>query len=499
MFNELLSELVFSSIHPVNRERLRSPARDDISEGLGAMLQREKVFEHIDGHQSEHLRRIEELIRVPSISAEDRGIQQCAELLATYYRQLGCSRVDIVPTAGQPVVFAEYDAGKPVTLIVYFMYDVKQVSGENWTLIRDPFEPQVIDMPPFGRCLIGRGAVNQKGPLGAFLNAVESILATKQELPVNLKLVSDGEEEIGSPHLLDFANQHVSRLTGADAVIFPSATQNRKGVPTISLGCKGSAPFELECSGALWGRGPKRSDIHSSAAAIVDSPAWRLIHALATMTDPAHPDRVRVDGFCENVLPPTREELNHIDQIAERFDEASLKEGLGVDVFIDGVHGKEALTRYLFSPTMNIQGIAGGYIGPGFKTSTPHQVRVKLECRLVPNQTYTEILHKIRRHLEAHGYADVTIVAVRGGSPWTRHAVTNGHGHPYALRSSTPSFKVTDTTAMTRWCGRQVRVARRGTSSPSVPCRFRLSPWGWATEVGHTPPMSTSSLKATAW
>lgn len=269
------------------------------------MLRREKIFEYIDGHQPEHERRIEELIRIPSISAENRGMQECAELLASYYRRLGCSRVDIVATEGQPVVYAEYAAGKPITVLVYFMYDVKQVSGENWTITRDPFEPKVVPMPPFRRCLIGRGAVNQKGPLGAFLNAVESILATKQQLPVNLLFVSDGEEEIGSPHLLDFATQYASRLRAADAGIFPAAEQNALGVPMIRLGCKGSAPFELECSGALWGRGPKRSDIHSSNAAVVDNPAWRLIHALATMTDPGHPDRVRVEGFYDNVLPPS--------------------------------------------------------------------------------------------------------------------------------------------------------------------------------------------------
>lgn len=399
------------------------------------MLQREKVFEYIDGHQAEHLRRIEELIRVPSISAENRGMQECAELLATYYRRLGCARVDIVPTDGQPVVYAEYAAGKPVTLIVYIMYDVKQVSGEHWTLVRDPFQPQVVPMPPFKRCLIGRGAVNQKGPLGAFLNAVESILATKQELPVNLKFVSDGEEEIGSPRLLDFANQYVDRLKAADAVIFPSASQNLKGVPTISLGCKGSAPFELECSGALWGRGPKRSDIHSSAAPVVDSPAWRLIHALGTMTDPAHPDRVRVDGFYENVAPPSREDLDLVNRMADRFDEVSMKEVLGVDRFIDDVHGKDALMKYLFSPTMNIQGIAGGYIGPDFKTSTPYKVRVKLECRLVPNQTYQEILHKVRRHLDTHGYPDIKIVAVRGGQ-----SVDEARSHEWARTSVNSPF-----------------------------------------------------------
>ncbi len=380
------------------------------------MLQLNKVFEYIDNHQDAHLERIKDLIRIPSISAENRGMHECAELMAGYYRDLGCERVEIVPTDGHPVVFAEYDARKPVTLIVYFMYDVKQVVGENWTLIRDPFKPQTVAMPPFKTCLIGRGAVNQKGPLGAFLNALESILATKQGLPVNLKFVSDGEEEIGSPRLLDFANQYVDRLKDADAVIFPAASQNLKGVPMISLGCKGSAPFELECSGTLSGRGPKTSDIHSSNAALVDNPAWRLIHALATLTDPVHPDRIKVAGFYDNVIPPSSEDLVLVERLVPRFDEESMKEVLGVDCFIDDAHGKEALMKLLFSPTMNIQGIYGGYIGPDFKTSMPYRVRVKLECRLVPNQTYAEILAKVRRHLDDHSYSDIKIVAVRGGN-----------------------------------------------------------------------------------
>ncbi len=425
------------------------------------MLQLEKVFQHIDRHQDEHLERIMELIRVPSISAENRGVNECAELLAASYKELGCGSVEIVPTEGHPVVFAEYNSGKPITLIVYFMYDVKQVTGENWTLIEDPFDPKVVEMAPFKKCLIGRGAVNQKGPLGAFLNAVESILATKQDLPVNLKFVSDGEEEIGSPHLLEFANQFVQRLRNADAVIFPSASQNLQGVPTISLGCKGSAPFELEGSGALWGRGPREFDIHSSNAALVDNPAWRLIHALSTMTDPAHPDRVTVEGFYENVAPPSHEDLELVERLALRFEEKSLKQVLRVERFIDDVHGKEALMKLLFSPTMNIQGISGGYTGPGFKTSTPYRVRVKLECRLVPNQTYGEILAKVRRHLDRRGYPDIKIVAVRGKS------VEEARSHEWARTSMKSPY-----------VGAVIRAYRKRGYDPDIwPTGAGSAPW----------------------
>ncbi len=394
-------------------------------------MQTEKVFEHIDHHQNEHLERIRQLIRVPSISAENRGMRECAELLQSYYKELGCETVEIVSTDGQPIVFAEYNKGKAVTLIVYFMYDVKQVVGENWTLIGDPFDPQVVEMPPFRKCLIGRGAVNQKGPLGAFLNAIESIIATRQDLPVNLKFVSDGEEEIGSPHLFDFANKYVDRLKDADGVIFPTASQNVKGVPTISLGCKGSAPFELECSGQLWGRGPRKFDIHSSSAAIVDNPAWRLIQALATFTDPEHPDRILVEGFYDNVLPPAKEDIELVDTFASRYDEESAKHVWQVERFIDDAHGKEALKKLLFSPTMNIQGIYGGYTGPGFKTSMPHKVRVKLETRLVPNMTYGEVLKKVQQHLNKHGYSDIKIVEVRGGK-----TIEEARSHEWARTSA---------------------------------------------------------------
>lgn len=312
---------------------------------MAQAFQSARVFDCIDQHQPQHLNRLLELIRVPSISAENRGMTECAELLASYYRDLGCQRVEIVPTEGHPVVYAEYDAGKPVTLLVYFMYDVKQITGEEWTLVRDPFDPQVVARPPFRRCLVGRGAVNQKGPLGAFLNAVESIRATGQELPVNLKFISDGEEEIGSPRLVDFATAYMDRLRGARAAIFPTASQNLKGVPMVALGCKGSAPFELECSGALWGRGPRRFDIHSSNAAMVESPAWRLIQALATMTDPAHPDRITVDDFYDDVLPPAVEDVALVDRMAPNYDEESAKQVLAVDRFIDDVHGRDALMK----------------------------------------------------------------------------------------------------------------------------------------------------------
>jgi len=398
-------------------------------------LQVERVFDHIDGHQPEHLERILQLIRIPSISAENRGMTECAELLASFYRGLGCQHVEIVPTKGQPVVYAEYDAGKPVTLLVYFMYDVKQITGEEWTLIPDPFDPQVIARPPFRRCLVGRGAVNQKGPLGAFLNAVESIRATGQELPVNLKFISDGEEEIGSPRLVDFATAYLDRLKDARAAIFPSALQGLTGVPMVALGCKGSAAFELECSGALWGRGPRQFDIHSSNAAMVDSPAWRLIQALATMTDPAHPERVTIDDFYDDVLPPAPEDVELVDRMAPHYDEQSAKQVMAVDRFIDDVHGRDALMKLFFAPTLNIQGIVGGYIGPDFKTSMPHRVRAKFEARLVPNQTYRGVLEKVRHHLDRRGYGDIQIVAVRGG-----RTVEEARSHEWARTSPRSPF-----------------------------------------------------------
>ncbi len=370
-----------------------------------------KAFEAIDRSRDADIERIRAFMRIPSIAAEDMdGVRRCAAHVQAWFRDVGCREARIVETKGSPVVYGRYDAGADSTVLVYFMYDVKQVSGEAWTMIRDPFDPQVLPMAPFRKVLVGRGAVNSKGPMGAFLNALSAIRASGGEIPVNLTFVAEGEEELGSMHLIDFVRAERDRLKDAVACISPSASQNILGVPSLSLGCKGVVEVELECSGAYWRRGPTKRGIHSSLLAVVESPLWRMMHALATMVDAKDPSRVLIDGFYDNVAPPTKRDLELVDDLAEVFDEDAWRRANDVEHFVHDLHGKELLMKALYTTTLNIQGISGGYTGPKFKTVLPHSVKAKLESRLIPNQTRSETLEKIRRHLDSHGYADIKVV-----------------------------------------------------------------------------------------
>jgi len=370
------------------------------------MVNFEKVGKYIDAHLDEHIRRLQEFLRQPSVSAENYGVRECAELLKGYLANLGCKDARLIETGSFPVVYGEYDAHAEKTLLVYMMYDTQPFTGEQWT--SSPLEARLVDIESFGKCVIARGAINSKGPLIAFLNTLESILAAGDEIPVNLKFVAQGDEETGSVHFAKFVNDHKEMLGKADALFGPDASQDEKGKVIMTLGWKGIEYVELECSGKLWGKGPTEFDIHSSDKSWVDSPAWRIIHALATMTS-EDGNKILIEGWYDNVKPPSKEDLELIDKLAETFDEETEKHEMRANQFINDLHGKELLLQYLYSTTLNINGIWGGYIGPGSKTVLPYKVTVKIDTRLVPDQSPEEIIPKIRRHLDKHGYADIII------------------------------------------------------------------------------------------
>lgn len=379
----------------------------------------EKIFSHIKANVNGHIAKIQEFLRQPSVSAENYGVRECATLLRDYFKDLGCREAKLVETKGHPVVYAEYNAHAEKTLIVYMMYDTQPVTGEKWT--SPPLEARLIEIPPFGRCIVARGAINSKGPLRAFLNALESIQGAREEIPVNLKFTAEGEEELGSPHLPDFINQYVDKLKDADARFSPGASQDQKGRITMSLGYKGIVYLELECSGEHWGRGPTQFDVHSSNKAWVDSPVWRMIHALKTMTS-EDGNEILIEGFYDNVIPPSQEDLKLVKKLEKTFDDGPRKDMLKVRTFIDDAHGKEAILKLLYSTTLNIDGIWGGYTGLGTKTVLPYKVTCKMDVRLVPNQHSSKIVPNIRAHLDKHGYKDVKIRQL-SGYEWSKTSV----------------------------------------------------------------------------
>lgn len=383
-------------------------------------MDKAKVFKHIEGHVQDHVAKIRELIRQPSVSGENYGVRECAELVRSYLEDLGCKDAKLAETSGHPVVFGKYDAGARRTILVYSMYDVQPADEPGWSV--PPFEGVIKDVDPFGKCIVGRGAINTKGPLRAFLNALESIKATGQEIPVNLIFAIEGEEELGSRHLPEFVQSYKEELRKADLVFFPFADMNRNGKVVMHLGVKGIVYFELELSGKDWGYGPTEFGIHGSNKSWVDSPVWRMIQALSTMTS-KDGNMVAIEGFYDKVRPPNQEEEELVRKLAETFDEQSVKEQMRVERFIEDSHGVDALRRYLFTPTLNINGIWAGYTGPATKTLLPHKITVKMDVRLVPNMRKDDVIPMIRKHLDKHGFKEIRINVVEHGYDWSQMSV----------------------------------------------------------------------------
>jgi len=326
-------------------------------------------------------------------------------------------QVTKIPTDGQPGIFATLDAGAPRTLGLYFMYDVKQADPAEWS--SPPWAAALVDRPALGKVVVGRGAVNQKGPEATFFAALHAIRGAGRKPPLNFVLVAEGEEEIGSPHFPQVVRRPEvqAALKKTMGIFMPSAAQGSDGRVTITLGAKGVIECELVSSGERWGRGP-RKDIHSSNKARVDSPAWHLVQALTTLVTPDGNDPA-IDGYTTKTRPLSASEKAMVAEAARRLDEAVAKRELGVDHWVHDVSWVEALERLVGLPTVNIEGLVGGYTGPGGKTILPHRAVAKLDLRLVPDMTAAESLAALKAHLAKRGFEDVEVNMTGGYDPTT--------------------------------------------------------------------------------
>jgi len=373
------------------------------------------VLAEIEKRHDESVRRIQDWIKQPTIAAENKGINEGRDLMTRLLREAGCSQVTTCPTDLHPGVFGILDAGAPKTLAVYFMHDVKQVDPSEWSSL--PFTPTLVDKPGLGKILVGRGAVNSKGPQGAFLAAVHAIRGAGRKLPVNLVFVCESEEEIGSPHITQIVRRPevLAALRKCTGVLTPSAAQGLDGTVTMSLGAKGVIELELVSTGEKWGRGPKL-DVHSSNKARLDSPAWHLVEALATLVSPDG-NTIVVDNYLEKVRPVSPAEKAMIDEAAKRQNEDLLKQQLGVKHWVRDVSFRESLELLCSQPTINIEGLVGGYTGPGGKTILPHKAVAKMDLRLVPDMTAADALAKLKAHLEKRGFGDIEVNMTGGYDP----------------------------------------------------------------------------------
>jgi acetylornithine deacetylase/succinyl-diaminopimelate desuccinylase-like protein len=265
--------------------------------------------------------------------------------------------------------------------------------------------------------MVGRGATNQKGPETAFLAALHAFKAAREKLPVNLVLVAEGEEEIGSPNFPQVISKPevAAALRKSIGVIIPLGNQGLDGEVQINLGAKGIVELEMVSTGEKWGRGPMR-DVHSSLAAQIDSPAWHLVQALNTLVQ-ADGHTPAVPGFFDKVrpMPPALKKILE-DAIAKR-SEATTKKALGVSRWINDENWHDSLVRLVSQPTINIQGLVGGYTGPGGKTILPHRAVAKIDMRLVPDMTAKETLGLLKAHLAKGGFGDIEVNMTGGYDP----------------------------------------------------------------------------------
>lgn len=372
------------------------------------------IAAEVEKRHDEAVKRLQEWIALPSIAAETLNFPRGAEHMAQLARDAGFQHAEVVETDGKPGVFATLDAGAPVTVGLYFMYDVKQYDPAEWS--SPPLEARILDRPGVGKVMMGRGAVNQKGPQAAVLAALHAIRGAGRKIPVNLVLVAEGEEEIGSPHIGQIVHRPEveAALRKTIGVFMPSASQGLDGGVTVSLGAKGVVELELVASGERWGRGPAK-DIHSSLKAMVDSPAWRLVKALDTLVSDDG-NTVTIDGYPQP-RPISAEEKAMIAEASKRRSEAMVKEQLGVKHWVDDLPWIEANERLVSQPTVNIQGLVGGYTGPGGKTILPHRAAAKLDLRLVPDMKKDAAVAALKAHLAKRGFGDIEVNVTGGYDP----------------------------------------------------------------------------------
>lgn len=366
------------------------------------------VFQIIEERKALYLEWLLRLCAQPTVAAQNLGMTETIQLVQELIAGIGATS-RLIPTRGYPVVFAELPGASDKTIAFYNHYDVQPADPlDQWE--SPPFQPEIRN-----GTLYARGVSDNKGNLVARLSAVDAYLRARGQLPVNVKFIFEGEEEIGSPNIAEFAASHRAEIQ-ADGCIWEAGYADAAGRREVSLGCKGILYVELTARAA-------NVDLHSSLAAIVPSPAWRLLRALETLKD-AH-ERILIPGFYDRVLPPNAADRAALAQMP--FDEAARRRQLGLEQFVNGLSGQPLLEQYVFQPTCNICGIWSGYTDVGMKTVLPHEASAKLDFRLVPDQDPAEIYDLLVQHLRAQGFGDIEVKRLGG-----EHAARTPADHPFA-------------------------------------------------------------------
>lgn len=392
-------------------------------------------------HSERFLEELLDFLRLPSISSLSENatdVQRAAEWVAHRLQAAGIEEVAILPTAGHPVVYGEWlhAADKP-TILIYGHFDTQPVDPVDlWT--SPPFEPQVRQ----GR-VYARGANDDKGNMILPILAAEALLKTEGTLPVNLKFFFEGEEEIGSPNLPPFIETHRQQLA-CDLIICADGTTWREDQPALLTGFRGLCAMQIDIQGP-------RMDLHSGIyGGTVQNPIHALVQLLDSLRSPE--GKILVEGFYDQVRPPTQEDREGFAAIP--FDEAEYRESLGVDTLF-GETGYTTYERAWVRPTLEVNGIWGGFQDEGVKTVLPQRAHAKITCRLVPDQTPDKIVALISDHIAKREPPGIST---------TIHAEPSG-ALPYLIPPDHPGNRAAHT-VLSELYGREPYYTRLGGSLP---------------------------------
>ncbi|MEK4139198.1 dipeptidase [Kurthia sp. FSL E2-0154] len=386
------------------------------------MDQLQQVDQYFTNHREKHLEEMKEFLAIPSISSlseHKTDMQTAADYLANLLEKAGMENVQVQPTPGHPVVTAEWlhAEGRP-TVLVYGHYDVQPVDPiELWDT--EPFKPEIRDNK-----IYARGSSDDKGQVFMHVKVLEALLQTEEKLPVNVKVIFEGEEEIGSVHLDQFIADHKEELA-TDVVLISDTALYGPGKPAVCYALRGLAGIEITVKGS-------KRDLHSG---VYGGGVQNPIHALADLLSSFHDEHgtISVEGFYDSVRPLTDEERATYAELD--FSEEDIKEETGVKELF-GEEGFSYLEQTSARPTLEVNGVFGGFSGEGIKTVLPAQAGAKITCRLVPDQDPDEIVRLLRKHIEANKPAgvDVEVAEFDKGKPFITpmdHPLIQAAGRSY--------------------------------------------------------------------
>ena len=348
---------------------------------------------------------LQRLIRIPSVSAKKQNLEECAKEIVKIMQEIGISSeliyfdIDDDAHSAPPIVYGEVKSkanpnGK--TILFYNHYDVQPEEPlDLWEY--NPFEGIVK-----GNKIFGRGASDDKGELITRLNAVEYLLKQTGDVPLNIKFLVEGEEEIGSNNISKYINKYKNKFK-TDVVIWEFGYIDQKEHPIISLGMKGLLYIEMTAIG------PSR-DVHSSLAVLIENSAWKLVQALSTLVDKN--GKILVKDWYKEIKTLTEEEIKIIEN--ESFDEESFKKEYGINKFVYNSSGNDIKKALVNEPTCNITGLISGYTGEGAKTIIPSKATAKIDFRLVPDMNPKIQFERLKKHLEENGFGDIQLAWING-------------------------------------------------------------------------------------